>query len=168
MVEEGFLCRKVGWQSWEYKSATGQDPNSRASNFGHLVKLHEATGISNIGDNQQSIKPGTDLTKSKKHSDHCKAGLLLVNMIRCITRNGRSMNTNDYYYAWFCYTLRLVQYCASNNKPVVLSSSSNNDNNLVRNIRAIKSDVVEIPFCDEEKSIKSGNLRVSRTKNMLW
>ena len=142
----------------------GQDPDSRASNFGHLVKLCEATGIGKIGDNQQSIKPGTDLTNIKKCSDHCKAGLLLVNMIRC---NGRSMDNNDYYYAWFCYTLRLVQYCASNNKPVVLCSSPNNDSNLVRNIQAIKSDLVEIPFCGKEKSIKSGNLCVSRTKNIV-
>ena len=148
----------------------GQHPNSRESNFDHLVKLHEATGISNIGDNQQSVKPGINLTKSKKCSDYCKAGLLLVNMIRCITRNGRSIDNNDYYYAWFCYTLRLVQYCVSNNKPVVLCSSSNNDNNLVRNIRAIEPDLlIEIPFCDEitTKSIPSGNLHVSRTENTV-
>ena len=41
------------------------------------TKQRNATGISNIGDGQQSIKVTTNLTDSDSRKDHCRAGLAI-------------------------------------------------------------------------------------------
>ena len=127
----------------------GQDPASNARSFKDLVKLRKLTGIENIGDNQQRIEVQTNLESSSRfrHSDYCKHGLLLVNSIRCINRNGQPMENNDYYYAWFCYTLKLIKYCRENNKPTILFSTQNST--FVQHIKRVNPDTLVVPELHE-------------------
>jgi len=76
--------------------------------YKHLSLLHQACSI---GDNHEPVTIKTNLTNKGDLEEHCKAGLLLVNMIRCNHMAGQSMNKNDYYGAWFGYTLKLAKHC---------------------------------------------------------
>ena len=93
----------------------GQDPvYKKNQSIGiYLSHLRAATGIAfhNIGDGNKSIQGmttqyGLDCTGDWP-IEYCEQGLLLVNMIRCVPKRGKSMDHNPCYDAWFAYTLQL-------------------------------------------------------------
>ena len=133
----------------------GQDPVCRVKSYQgiHLSNLRSATGIAfhNIGDEHPSIagmrKNYRLDCKGKEPMQHCKDGKVLVNMIRCIPKDSKSMTGNPYYDAWFVYSLKLAKYCGEHNKPVVVMCNRKYEPNLVKCIQIVndKAKRVEHP-----------------------
>lgn len=104
----------------------GQDPVSTPNETTDLTDLRKATGIAfhGIGNDNSSIEG------MKEHYgincfddgpiDLCKSGQLLVNMIRTIGINDRSVSNNSCRGAWIAYTLRLAHYFTKKGKPVIV------------------------------------------------
>ena len=120
--------RLVGSPEKVYCLLMGQDPVCKENPYRdiYLLNLRAATGIAfhNIGDENPLIKGmtihyGLDCTGGWPEK-YCKQGLLLVNMIRCIHRNDRSTDSNDYYNVWFVYTMKLSMHFSKRKIPVLV------------------------------------------------
>ena len=74
--------------------------------------------------------PGLDC-RGEQPIQHCKDGILLVNMIRCIPKSSKSTAGNPFYDAWFVYTLKLVNYFGEQHKPVIIMCNKDYEPNLV-------------------------------------
>ena len=93
----------------------GQDPVPKSSQL-QVYDLRKATGIAfhNIGNENSSISNmgkyyGLDCSDDNPIK-HCEKGILIVNMIRCIFENDRSMDENEFRKAWTAYTLKLANH----------------------------------------------------------
>ena len=120
----------------------GQDPACKESS-NNLSNLRSATGVAfhNIGDDHSSIvgmneKYDLDCTGDKP-IQYCRDGLLLVNMIRCIPKDSKSMDANPYHDAWFVYSLKLAKYCGEHNKPVVVMCNMDFKPDLLSSIKTV-------------------------------
>ena len=104
----------------------GQDPVSKPNETTDLIDLRKATGIAfhGIGDDNSSIQGMTYQYKINCCGDGpinlCKNGQLLVNMIRTIGINDRSVSNNSCRGAWITYTLKLANYLSEIGKPVIV------------------------------------------------
>ena len=91
----------------------GQDPVSKNL---PIHDLRKATGIAfhNIGNANSSISNMGKYynldCKDDEPKEHCRNGIFIVNMIRCIFENGKSMSGNKFKEAWTAYTLKLANY----------------------------------------------------------
>ena len=116
----------------------------------NLSNLHSATGIAfhNIADEHPSIvamldKYYLDCTGNEPEQ-YCRDGLLLVNMIRCIPKDSKSMTGNPYYDAWYVYSLKLAKYCGEHHKPVVVMRNRKYEPNLVKCIQIVNDIAVSV------------------------
>ena len=104
----------------------GQDPVSRPNATTNLTKLREATGIAfhGIGNGNSSIKRMKDCYNIDCFDNNpimlCKSGRLMVNMIRTIARDDKSVSMNTYRSAWIAYTLKLSYFLSKKGKPVIV------------------------------------------------
>ena len=109
----------------------GIDPVSKTYSY-DLEILCRATGVAfhAVGNDNPSIEGmkthyGLDCDDDNPIK-HCKDGLLLVNMVRCIRENDRSLTNNSCRRAWIAYTLRIIHHFSSapRKKPVMVLTSS--------------------------------------------
>ena len=109
----------------------GIDPVSKTYSY-DLEILCRATGVAfhAVGNDNPSIE-GMKKTYGLDCDDdnpikHCKDGLLLVNMVRCIRENDKSLTNNSCRRAWIVYTLRIIHHFSSapRKKPVMVLTSS--------------------------------------------
>ena len=98
----------------------GMDPPSSRESKSSFPEL--ATGIAfyAVGDRNPSIKKmdtlyGLDCTGTKP-IEHCRKGLLMINMIRCIYEDEKP-EANSCRRAWVAYTLKIMHYFCSLSKP---------------------------------------------------
>ena len=108
----------------------GKDPVSKTRTRYSQSQLCKATGIAfhAVGDDNPSIKGmktyyGLDCDGDNP-KQYCKDGLLMVNLIRCIGENDKSLNKNSCRSAWIAYTLKLINHFSSTDKPVILLSKA--------------------------------------------
>ena len=109
----------------------GIDPVSKTYSY-DLEILCRATGVAfhAVGNDNPSIEGMKTHYRLDCDDDnpikHCRNGLLLVNMVRCIRENDRSLTNNSCRRAWIAYTLRIINYFSSSprKKPVMVLTSS--------------------------------------------
>ena len=91
----------------------GQDPVAKSM---LISKMRNATGIAfhNIGNENSSISNMNTYynldCSDDNPSKHCENGILMVNMIRCIFKDMKSMSENIFRKAWTAYTLKLANH----------------------------------------------------------
>lgn len=157
----------------------GQSPKGAKDDISYL---RTATGV-DISDDGTYITVSSNLQCGTSHIDQCSNGVFLANMIRCIHRNGYRLDINEYCYAWFCYTLKLVKYCAEEVVPVVLCSTPDKDYNeddydeddydyntshvMDDCIKYVNPKMILLAKRENKKSIKLDTVKVSRIKNNI-
>ena len=130
----------------------GRDPvsNTRRRYRYSLSKLCKATGIAfhAVGDNNPSIKGmktyyGLDCDGDNPKR-YCRDGLLMVNLIRCIGENDKSLKKNSCRSAWIAYTLKIINHFSSKDKPVILLTKAASPLTTMY-IPAVCHDLVRVP-----------------------
>ena len=92
----------------------GQDPVSTTYNDNIL---RGGTGVAFHNTNENSVIRSIENMSSKYRLDctgdwpiqYCNDGIVLVNMVRCIPKNGYSMTGYCFYNSWLVYSLKLAK-----------------------------------------------------------